>query len=259
MRYYKGYISISDASDVPVLLQIRNARAVCFDQLQELVSLDLAGALSRTLRWRLARMEKAGLVSRFDRYKHFGKPVFGITQQGLECLETRGHYLLSLPSSTEQVLHVSQVPHALELVNIRLALAKGGALRAWKCEMEITSRNLVLGNGTTKDYDAVAEVEIAGACKRFAIEYERTPKSSARYRAIREVIDMDENTDTVLYLTPNDDLLYLLATEMRSCRKLIGFALSESFRRSLLETSTLTNTENSEVMALRNLLTGRSL
>ena len=259
MRYYKGYISISEASDIPVLLQIRNARAVCFDQLQELVSLELAGTLSRTLRWRLARMEKAGLVLRFDKCRHFGKPVFGITQAGLECLETRGHYLLSLPSSTEEVLHASQVPHALELVNIRLALARGGVLRSWKCEMEITSRNLVLGNGITKDYDAIAEVGFAETCNRFAIEYERTPKSIARYRAIREVIDKDENTDTVLYLTPNDDLLYLLATEMRSCRKLIGFALSESFRHSLLETSTLTNTENSEVMLLRDLLTRKSL
>jgi len=257
MRYYKGYITISDTSDVPVLLQVRNARAICFDQLQELISLELAGTLSRTLRWRLARMEKAGLISRFERYKHLGKPVFGITQQGLECLETRGHYLLSLPSSTEQVLHPSQVPHALELVNLRLALAKGGALRSWKCEVEITSRNLVLGNGATKDYDAIAEVEIDDSCKRFAIEYERTPKATARYRAIREVIDKDENTDTVLYLTPNDDLLYLLATEMRSCRKLVGFALSESFRRSLLETSTLTNTDNSEVMVLRDLLTAK--
>jgi hypothetical protein len=257
MRYYKGYIAISDTSDVPVLLQVRNARAICFDQLQELISLESAGTLSRTLRWRLARMEKAGLISRFERYKHFGKPVFGITQQGLECLETRGHYLLSLPSSTEQVLHPSQVPHALELVSIRLALAKGGGLRSWKCEVEITSRNLVFGNGAMKDYDAIAEVEIAGSCKRFAIEYERTPKATARYRAIREAIDKDENTDTVLYLTPNDDLLYLLATEMRSCRKLVGFALSESFRRSLLETSTLTNTDNSEVMLLRDLLTAK--
>jgi hypothetical protein len=47
---------------------------------------------------------------------------------------------------------------------------------------------------------------------------------------------------------------YLLAAEMSSSRKRIGFALSESFRRSLLETRTLTNTENSEVVLLRELL-----
>ena len=33
MRYYKGYIAISDERDIPALLHIRNARAVTFDQL----------------------------------------------------------------------------------------------------------------------------------------------------------------------------------------------------------------------------------
>jgi hypothetical protein len=39
MRYYKGHIALSDARDVPVLLHIRNARAICFDQLCALLSL----------------------------------------------------------------------------------------------------------------------------------------------------------------------------------------------------------------------------
>lgn len=238
MRYYKGYIALSDACDVPVLLHIRNARAICFDQLFELISLEMVAALSRSLRWRVARLEKAGLIARLERYRYFGKPVFGITQQGLECLETRGHYLLSMPSNTDQILHSSQVPHALELANIRIALAKGGLLRSWKCELEITSRNLMVEKSVTKDYDAIAEIEVEGSAKTFAIEYERNPKASARYRAIREVLDKDDTTDTVLYLTSNDDILYLLAMEMRSSRKRIGFALSESFRRSLLETRT---------------------
>jgi DNA-binding Lrp family transcriptional regulator len=258
MRYYKGYIALSDACDVPVLLHIRNARAICFDQLFELMSLEMIAALSRSLRWRVARLEKAGLIARLEMYRHFGKPVFGITQQGLECLESRGHYLLSLPSDTDQILHSSQIPHALELVNIRIALAKAGLLHSWKCELEITSRNLVVENAITKDYDAIAEIEVDGVMQRLAIEYERNPKASARYRAIREVIDKDETTNTVLYLTSNDDILYLLAIEMRSSRKRIGFALSESFRRSLLDTRTLTNTANSEVVLLRDLLVGQS-
>ena len=257
MRYYKGFISISDTSDIPVLLHIRNARAIFFDQLRDLLSLELAGTLTRTLRWRLARLEKFGLISKFDRYKHLGKPVYGVTQQGLECLETRGHYLLSLPSSTEQILHPSQIPHALELVNIRLAMARGSVLRSWKCDLEISSRNLIAPKSATKDYDAVAEVEIDGGAKRLAIEYERSPKAAARYRAIRDLLDQDEQTDVVLYLTPNDDLLYLLATEMRPCRRLVCFALSESFRLSLLGTSTLTNTDSSDVVPLRELLSSK--
>ena len=254
MRYYKGYISLSDACDVPMMLHIRNARAIYFDQLSELLSLDGIAAASRSIRWRVSRIEKAGLIARFEGQRHLSRPVYGITQSGLAFLESRGHYLLSLPSTTEKILHPSQVPHALELVGIRLALAKAGLLRSWKSDLEITSRNLVFANAATKDFDAVAEIDANGITHSVAIEYERNPKAASRYRAIREILDKDETTDTVLYLASNDDILYLLAAEMSSSRKRIGFALSESFRRSLLETRTLTNTENSEVVLLRELL-----
>ncbi len=254
MRYYKGYLALSDACDVPVLLHIRNARAVYFEQLRELISFEGVGPASKSLRWRVSRIEKAGLIARLGGQRHLGRPVFGITQSGLAFLESRGHYLLSLPSTAEQILHPSQVPHALELVNIRLALARGGLLRSWKSELEITSRNLVFESSVTKDFDAIAEIEVDGSTRSFAIEYERNPKAASRYRAIRDIIDKDETIETVLYLAANDDILYLLAVELRPSRKRIGFALSESFRRSLLETRTLTNTEDSEIVFLRDLL-----
>jgi hypothetical protein len=180
--------------------------------------------------------------------------VFGITQSGLAFLESRGYFLLSLPSTADQTLHPTQVPHALEMVNIRLALMKAGILRSWKTELEIASRNLVLESVATKDFDAIAEIDVDGAQHCYAIEYERSPKSASRYRAIREVLDKDVTVDAVLYLTANDDILYLLALEMRGARKRIGFALSESFRQSLLDTRTLTNTPNSEVVPLRDLI-----
>jgi hypothetical protein len=237
-----------------MMLHIRNARAIYFDQLSELPSLDGIAAASRSIRWRVSRIEKAGLIARFEGQRHLSRPVYGITPSGLAFLESRGHYLLSLPSTTEKILHPSQVPHALELVGIRLSLAKAGLLRSWKSDLEITSRNLVFANAVTKDFDAVAEIDANGITHSVAIEYERNPKAASRYRAIREILDKDETTDTVLYLAANDDILYLLAAEMSSSRKRIGFALSESFRRSLLETRTLTNTENSEIVLLRELL-----
>ena len=134
MRYYKGYIALSETCDVPVLLHVRNARALCFDQLSELLSHDMLAVIVRSLRWRVARLEKVGLLARFNEQRFLGKPVYRITQQGLECLESRGHCLVSLPSDTEQILHPSKVAHALELVNIRLAFARTGMLRSWKCE-----------------------------------------------------------------------------------------------------------------------------
>jgi len=254
MRYYKGYISLSDASDVPVMLHIRNARAIYLDQLRDLLLVDGTAAAFGSLRWRVSRIEKSGLIARFEGQRYLGRPVFGITQSGIAFLESRGHYLLSLPSTTGQILHPSQVPHALELVNIRIALAKAELLNSWKSELEITSRNLVIDSSVTKDFDAIAEIDVDGSTHNLAIEYERSPKTASRYRVIREVLDKDETTDTVLYLTASDDILYLLAVELRSCRKRIGFAQSESFRHSLLETRVLTNTENAEVVLLRELL-----
>jgi hypothetical protein len=52
---------------------------------------------------------------------------------------------------------------------------------------------------------------------------------------------------------------YLLAMELRAMRKRIGFVLSDAFRRSLLETRTLTNSNNSEVVLLRDFLSGNQV
>ena len=254
MRYYKGHLALSDTHDVPTILHIRNARAIYFDQLCELLSLEAIAASPRSLRWRVARIERAGLISRFDGLRHLSKPVFGVTQAGLAFLESRGHYLLSLPSTTDRILHPSQVPHALELVSIRLALARAGLLQSWKCELEVTSRNLIFESAATKDFDAVAEIDVKGSISTVAIEYERSPKAASRYRAIREVLDRDRTVDMVLYLAASDDILYLLASEMSASRKRIAFALSESFRSSLLETRALTNTHDSEIVPLGELL-----
>ena len=62
MRYYKGYIALSETCDVPVLLHVRNARALCFDQLRELLSHEMLAVIVRSLSWRVARLEKVGLV-----------------------------------------------------------------------------------------------------------------------------------------------------------------------------------------------------
>lgn len=254
MRYYKGYIALSETCDIPVLQLVRNCRAVSFDQLRDLLTYDMLVALVRSLRWRVTRLEKFGLLTRLEGQKHFGKPVYRITRQGLESLESRGHYLVSLPSGTEQILHPLKVAHALELVNIRLAFARSGLLRSWKCDLEIASRNLVVSDGVSKDYDAVAEIEINGEMRRIGIEYERSAKAASRYASICETLDKDQTTDMVLYLTPNDDILYLLAMELRATRKRVGFALSDSFRHSVLDTRTLSNEGSSEVLPLRELL-----
>lgn len=175
-------------------------------------------------------------------------------ETGLAALESRGYSLLSLPSTTETILHPSQTPHALEMVSIRLALAKAGILRSWKSDLEIASKNLALESGAVKDFDAVAEIDLGGTCRIVGLEYERSPKAASRYQAIREVLNRDKSTDAVLYLAANDDILYVLAMELCATQGRIGFVLGDAFRRSLLETNTLTNENSAELMPLRKFL-----
>ena len=253
MRYFKGYVSISDERDVPVLLHIRNARAVSFQQICELLMLEDMEKVRRVIHWRVTRLERHGLIERIKQDRFRGQPVFVITSLGLRVLESRGHHLLSLPSTAERIIHPNQIPHAMELVAIRLALTKQGILQSWQGELEVASRNLVLETGTSKDYDAIAEVLIGNDLQTFAIEYDRTAKAAARYEEIRNTLRRDRTVDVVLYLTSDRNILYLLALEMSGVAKRVGIALSESFRQDLLEANTLLITAGSEVVPFRAL------
>jgi hypothetical protein len=253
MGRFKGFIEISDQRDVPVLLHLRNARAASFNQICDLLLLDGIERVRRSVHWRLSRLAENGLIQRFDEDRFLGQPVYAITQVGLRLLESRGHYMAALPSTTEQIIHRSQLLHALELVNIRLALAKKGILQSWQCELEIASRNLIQENGTAKDYDAVAGIVVGEELQTFAIEYERTIKAASRYKEIRELLSRDRTVDVVLYVTSDHNVLYLLALEMRGVAKQIGLVLSESFRRDLLEARTLLASGSSDVVPFRDL------
>ena len=259
MRYYKGHIALSEARDLPVLLQVRNARAICFDQLCELLSLEILPELPRSLRWRLARLEKAGLVSRFSGYSHLAKPVFGITQQGLISLESRGHYLLSLPSTTEVILHPSQVPHALEMTNIRIALARAGVLRSWKSDLEITSKNLISESGAGKDFDAVAEIEVDGSSQTIGIEVRAEPKKPRPDTRQFERFSMSDQTDRCHFVSDVERRHLLSARHGIACATpqagWLAALGADAFRRSLLETRIVGRTQvNSEVKLMRAFL-----
>jgi hypothetical protein len=76
MRYRRGHISISDAKDVPLLLTIRNARAITYDQICSLAQMDGIEASKRIVHWRLSRLERSGLVQRMKHDLLFSQPSF---------------------------------------------------------------------------------------------------------------------------------------------------------------------------------------
>jgi hypothetical protein len=259
MRYFKGHIDISEDRDVPVLLHIRNARAITFRQLRLLLLLEGIETTRRSADWRVTRLQQHSLLERIEKDGFLGEPFFVITSKGLRVLESRGYSLISLPSTVEQIIHHSQVPHAIELVRVRLALAQHGILRSWLSELEVSSRNTVLPLGEAKDYDAVAEIFVDGQLHTLGIEYERTPKGARRYNEIRQMLDRDKTVDVVLYLASDRNVLYLLAEEMRTAKKRLGIALSESFRNNPLDANTLVTGEESEIVPFRMIFAAQTV
>jgi hypothetical protein len=255
MRYRTGSISLSDSADIPLLLSIRNARALTFDQVSALACIDGMAKNRRVLHWRLSRLERCGFVQRTEYGPLPSQPVISITRMGLECLESRGYILLSLPATSRKILQETQILHSIELAAVRIALAGKGILRSWKWELEIVSENLVSGARTTKDYDAIVEVAVGNATRRFGIEFERTLKGVARYEELRRVFNAEPTVDTILYLIPNADILYVLAMELRDVRKRIGFALSKTFQTYLLDSDVLLNNSSGELVSFHEFLT----
>jgi len=254
MRYRKGHIAISEDRDVPVLLHIRNARAITQDQLWHLLSLEKLEESQRSAQWRITRLEKSGLIERIDVGRFFRQPVYSITEMGMSLLEYRGHTLVSMSSETGHALHNSQIFHALELVNIRLALARHGSLHSWKTELEVTSRNLVYSTGIAKDFDALVEIEHNGELHTIGVEYERAVKAAIRYAEIREALNRDHTADMVLYLASSYDVLHVLALELRGTSKQIGFTISDEFCRDLFSASTLLNTSDRNLVRFEEFL-----
>ena len=58
-----------------------------------------------------------------------------------------------------------------------------------------------------KDYDAIVTLRDRSARSRFALEYERSPKSLRDYAKIRQAIKREDQVDVFLYLVPNHHLL----------------------------------------------------
>ena len=119
--------------------------------------------------------------------------------------------------------------HTLELNDIHLALKQCRALVRWTPESDIRSRNEFTEIGYVKDYDAVVAVSIGEHEYRFALEYERTPKARARYKAIQKRIAAETDVHHFLYLVSNYDLLLFLVKKFESCRRPVYFGLRQDF------------------------------
>ena len=77
-----------------------------------------------------------------------------------------------------------------------------------------------------KDYDAIVTLSLGGRQLRFALEYERTPKTQAEYDRIVAILERERNLDRVLYLAGTRHIQSLLKQRLWRIRQrvLIGLA-----------------------------------
>jgi hypothetical protein len=257
MRYRKGHVAISDTRDVPVLLVVRNARAATMSQLiDELFHSGLEKSY-KSIYWRLRRLVTNGFLAQLRLSKTIGEPVYALTRTGLGALEYRGYYLLALNSETKSLLADAEVVHMIEVNAVRIALMKAGVLENWKTELEIVSENLVNRFHTRKDFDAIATVRHGERRIRFALEFERTAKSSARYHEISKLILQDPSIDLVLYSAANEEVMSVLAHEFQSLGDKVVICLLNQFKTRLLQTPVLTMGDHCEFYPFAEILDER--
>ena len=246
MRYTKGSFVITAEGDIPLLRHVRNCKFVGHQQLSELLKNDAAVSCRRTFNWRVQRLLNTGHLRLLETIAWGGSPVYSITQSGLLVLESQGEFALALHSRTKQMPDSAQVFHALELNDVRLALAQTGLLVNWQSEIEIASCNMISGI-YQKDYDAIAKIWVGNELREFALEYERSLKSARQYDKVRAALDAEHQVACVLYVTTDVNLLFAILCQLFPVSKQLGFAVARSFKEQLLATSVTMDAKGSTV------------
>ncbi len=252
MRYAKGSFVLNPERDVPLLRQVRNSKFVSHIQLFEYMKLAGSDHSRNSFNWRLKRLVSSGHVNICSNVVGVGCAVYQITRAGIALLEHHGEYTTVIHSRTEHLPHISQAFHALELNAVQLALARQNLLAGWLSEVEVASFNSIAVNPFAKDYDALVDVWIGNETKRFAIEYERTPKNQRDYRMIQDALQAETQVNCILYLTPNGEMLVRLMHQFRAASGLLAFAEARTFLSNLLDTQVLT--ADGPAVQFRNLL-----
>jgi hypothetical protein len=229
-------IRYSQERDLPMLLAIRNASFITHGQMFDQLVAGGSEASRRAFNWRIQRLVQAGVVTKLPPQLPYCGPVYSISRSGLACLEACGQGLMSLTSESRTLANPAQVLHYLELGEIQAAFQRTKLLTGWTGDIEVRSINQSIDLPLAKDYDAIAELELHGSRYRIALEYERSLKSSARYREVVAAIEDENQIQLLVYFTSSIDLLYQLKAEFEEQRFPIVLSTSRSFCMSPLAT-----------------------
>lgn len=229
MRYWKGSIALSTTHDYPLLRQVLHSGFVTHIQLFEFMRLDYCASSRNAFNNRLLRLVKHGLLIRHDLPFISRGSVYSISEAGVSELAGKGECYARPIDHLKSIDGQGRLHHSLDLNEIHLALKRTGTLVYWTPETEIRSRNDLTTAGYWKYYDAVVVVRLAGQDRKFALEYERTPKAARQYLSVRQRIEQETSIAHFLYLMPNYDLLWFVADKLSECNRPVHFGLLKDF------------------------------
>ena len=235
MRYHKGSVGLNHVKDKALLHFVADSRFVTRSQLNSFALFEYCEINRRVFNWRLQRLAEAGLIRKQVLPYLDGEALYSITRAGVQALEQLGVYYLGGNLEREKDAREFQIPHALELNNIRIALKARGHLLVWIPEVFVRVLNLSPATAYAKVYDGIAEVSLDGEHIKFGIEYERTFKSQPKYDKIWEAIESEKRLNAFLYLVPNTTLLWGLVREFKGTKRPVYFGLVDEFKEKVFD------------------------
>src|SRR5271167_3064316 len=131
MRYAKGSLSLNRKEDKFVLEFVADSRYVTRSQLFEFARLEYGEYNRPVFNWRIRRMVEVGLLRKHAVPIAGGDVLYSINRAGVQALERLGTYYLGAHLERDREADQFQIPHSLELNEIRLALLRTCFLVQW--------------------------------------------------------------------------------------------------------------------------------
>lgn len=235
MRYSKGSIQLNQSRDFPLLRQILRSEFVTDSQLFEFSRLNHFERSRNSFQWRMRRLVGRGLVVRQRLATVTGDAVYSVAGTAATLLQSMGEYCLIGSGRAASSTAGKHALHAIGLNEIHLTALRAGLLVRWMSTTEIRSQNEFTQFGFAKDYDAIVTVRTDEGERRFALEYERTPKSAKCYRTIAGCITGELHLNRLLYLVANYDILRFVSRFFSDTDFPVFFGLIADWHSRLLE------------------------
>lgn len=235
MRYPKGSLQLSQSRDLPLLRQLLHSEFVTHSQLFEFMQLNHHERSRQSFDWRVKRLIERELIRRQTLPAVAGEYLYSVAASAAIFLQSIGEYCLVGRDRFGGKEVERSVLHAIGLNGIHLSLLRAGLLVRWIGSMEVRSQNELTGFGFAKDYDAIVTVRTEAGEQRFALEYERSPKTLKYYRDVAAALDREVHVKRVLYLVCNYDLLRFVSGFFQNTECRVLFGLERDWHSQLLD------------------------